>query len=170
MTGSALRVDGAAPLVALCDGGPTGDGHVVALAAEPYVRQLRSRGGQRSGCLPLSARSSRRTPRKECELAKCPCDNALVPPTGRDDNSQGADCVWVRLLGTFSLTLGNRAAGPWARPSARRLCELVLVSPGRRIGREAACEALFPHLGSAAGSKRATEGALRREDRSVGPG
>jgi DNA-binding SARP family transcriptional activator len=30
------------------------------------------------------------------------------------------------------------------------LCELVLVSPGRRIGREAACEALFPHLGSAA--------------------
>ncbi len=56
----------------------------------------------------------------------------------------------MRLLGAFSLTLGNRAAGPWARPSARRLCELVLVSPERRIGREAACEALFPHLGSAA--------------------
>ena len=38
-------------------------------------------------------------------------------------------------------------AGPWARPSAKRLAELVLVSPGRRIGKEAACEALFPNLG-----------------------
>lgn len=38
------------------------------------------------------------------------------------------------------------AAGPWARPSARRLCELVLVSPGWRTGRRAACEALFPQL------------------------
>ena len=48
------------------------------------------------------------------------------------------------------MTLGERTAGPWARPSARRLCELVLVSPGRRIGREVACEALFPGLGPAA--------------------
>ena len=44
------------------------------------------------------------------------------------------------------MTLGERTAGPWARPSARRRCELVLVSPGRRIGREVACEALFPGL------------------------
>jgi DNA-binding SARP family transcriptional activator len=73
-----------------------------------------------------------------------------VLATGGDDNAQGADRVRARLLGTFSLTLGDRAAGPWARPSARRLYELVLVSPGRRIGREAACEALFPHLGPAA--------------------
>ncbi|HTW07507.1 MAG TPA: AAA family ATPase, partial [Acidimicrobiales bacterium] len=53
----------------------------------------------------------------------------------------------ARLLGPFSVTLGEQTAGPWVRPSARRLCELVLVSPGRRIGREAACEALFPGLG-----------------------
>ena len=50
----------------------------------------------------------------------------------------------------FSVTLGERTAGPWARPSARRLCGLVLVSPGWRIGREEACEALFPGLGPAA--------------------
>ena len=34
----------------------------------------------------------------------------------------------------------------WPRPSARRLCQLVLISPGRRISRESAREALFPSL------------------------
>jgi DNA-binding SARP family transcriptional activator len=60
------------------------------------------------------------------------------------------------LLGPFSLTLEGVAAGPWARPSARRLCELVLVSPGWRIGREVACEVLFPQLeaGAAANALR----------------
>ena len=36
--------------------------------------------------------------------------------------------------------------GPWPRPSAKRLCELVLLSPGRCITRDRACEELFPHL------------------------
>ncbi|MGA2802951.1 MAG: AAA family ATPase [Acidimicrobiales bacterium] len=53
----------------------------------------------------------------------------------------------AKLLGPFSITLGDRSAGPWARPSAKRVCELLLVSPGRRVGREAACEMLFPNLG-----------------------
>ncbi len=48
--------------------------------------------------------------------------------------------------GPFSVTSGGVAAGPWARPSARRLCELVLVSPGWRIERQVACEVLFPQL------------------------
>ncbi|HXW79107.1 MAG TPA: AAA family ATPase, partial [Acidimicrobiales bacterium] len=52
----------------------------------------------------------------------------------------------AKLLGLFSLSLGGRGAGPWARPSARRLVQLVLISPGRRILREAACQALFPQL------------------------
>ncbi len=63
------------------------------------------------------------------------------------------DCALVdeagfhaRLLGPFSVTRGPLTAGPWERPSARRLLQLVLVSPGRRIGREAASEALFPQL------------------------
>ncbi len=34
-------------------------------------------------------------------------------------------------------------AGPWERPPAKRLCELVLVSPGRRVSRDLACEVLF---------------------------
>jgi DNA-binding SARP family transcriptional activator len=54
------------------------------------------------------------------------------------------------LLGPFSITLGERSAGRWRRPSAKRLCELVLVSPGRRVGRGAACDELFANLGPAA--------------------
>src|SRR6202021_2406751 len=44
------------------------------------------------------------------------------------------------------MTAGNQAAGPWPRPSARRLCALLLVSPGRRVTRDLACEELFPRL------------------------
>jgi len=58
----------------------------------------------------------------------------------------GQPGVAVRLLGPFAVTSGGREAGPWPRPTARRLCQLVLVSPGRRVGREAACDALFPGL------------------------
>lgn len=41
---------------------------------------------------------------------------------------------------------GDLVAGPWPRPSARRLCALLLVSPGRRVSRDLACEELFPRL------------------------
>ena len=58
----------------------------------------------------------------------------------------GGLTVQVRLLGPFSVVSGGRAAGPWPRPSARRLCQLVLVSPGRRVSRDLACEELFPGL------------------------
>ena len=54
--------------------------------------------------------------------------------------------VQVRLIGPLSVVSGGRAAGPWPRPSARRLCQLVLVSPGRRVSRDLACEELFPGL------------------------
>jgi class 3 adenylate cyclase len=65
------------------------------------------------------------------EEAKCP---------------QGAQAARVRLLGPFSVTVGGRTAGPWPRPSARRLCELVVMTPGRRVTRDLACEELFPGL------------------------
>src|SRR5215470_646634 len=60
------------------------------------------------------------------------------------DNGEVA--VRVRLLGPFSVVSGGRAAGPWPRPSARRLCQLVLVSPGRRVSRDLVCEELFADL------------------------
>ena len=66
-------------------------------------------------------------------------------PAQGGDHPGGA--VFVTLLGRFTISVAGRAAGPWPRPTARRLCELVLVSPGRRVSREAACEALFPNLG-----------------------
>ena len=60
--------------------------------------------------------------------------------------SAAGQAVQVRLLGEFAITAGDRAAGPWPRPSARRLCALLLVSPGRRVTRDLACEELFPRL------------------------
>jgi adenylate cyclase len=54
--------------------------------------------------------------------------------------------VQVTLLGPFSIAARGRVVSEWPRPSARRLCELVLVSPGRRVSRDLACEELFPRL------------------------
>ncbi len=56
------------------------------------------------------------------------------------------DPVRVTLLGPFSIKMGERSAGPWYRPPARRLCELVMVSPGFRVGREVARNLLFAEL------------------------
>src|SRR6201995_5259543 len=66
----------------------------------------------------------------------------------RDNRDVSAETapVRVRLLGPFSVTSAGREAGPWPRPTARGLCQLVLVSPGRRISRDLACEELFPGL------------------------
>ena len=61
-------------------------------------------------------------------------------------HAPAGQAVQVRLLGEFAITAGDRAAGPWPRPSARRLCALLLVSPGRRVSRDLACEELFPRL------------------------
>ena len=64
----------------------------------------------------------------------------------RDVGGSGVARVRVTLLGRFAITRGERSAGPWYRPSAKRLCELVMLSPDRRIGRENARELLFAHL------------------------
>ena len=59
----------------------------------------------------------------------------------------------VRLLGRFAVIVGGQSIRTWPRPSARRLCQLVLVSPGRRVSRESACEALFPLLSPEAAAR-----------------
>ena len=61
-----------------------------------------------------------------------------------------SDLLRVTLLGPFTIKLGERMAGPWYRPPAKRLCELVMVSPGLRVGREVARELLFADLAPAA--------------------
>src|SRR4029077_5009297 len=58
----------------------------------------------------------------------------------------GDVAVRLRPLVPFSVVSGGRAAGPWPGPSARRLCQLVLVSPGRRVSRDLVCDELFPDL------------------------
>jgi class 3 adenylate cyclase/tetratricopeptide (TPR) repeat protein len=65
---------------------------------------------------------------------------------GIAQDAPAGQAVRVRLLGQFAITAGERVAGPWPRPSARRLCALLLVSPGHRVSRDLACEELFPRL------------------------
>ena len=65
----------------------------------------------------------------------------------------------VKVLGQFSVSVQHRSAGPWPRPTAKRLCELVLLSPGRSISRDLACDELFPDLGPN-GAARALSKAL----------
>ncbi len=68
----------------------------------------------------------------------------MVAETARD--APVGQAVQVTLLGQFSIAARGRVVGEWPRPSARRLCELVLVSPGRRVSRDLACDELFPQL------------------------
>jgi class 3 adenylate cyclase/DNA-binding SARP family transcriptional activator len=69
-----------------------------------------------------------------------------VPQPVLEPVQQPVRAVRARLLGGFAITAGARVAEPWPRPSARRLCALLLVSPGRRVTRDLACEELFPRL------------------------
>ena len=74
-----------------------------------------------------------------------------MPDNGRVEADQANDpsesrVAQVKLLGPFSVTWAGTSAGPWPRPSAKRLCELVLVSPGRRVSRDHVCAELFADL------------------------
>ena len=73
-------------------------------------------------------------------------DKMVSVVASRTDDHCCPTVLEVRLLGRFLIAAGSRSTGPWPRPSARRLCQLVLISPGRRVTRDAACEALFPSL------------------------
>jgi class 3 adenylate cyclase/tetratricopeptide (TPR) repeat protein len=72
---------------------------------------------------------------------------------GITQDAPAGQTVRVRLLGQFAITAGDRAVGPWPRPSARRLCALLLVSPGCRVSRDLACEELFPRLAPRAAAR-----------------
>lgn len=58
--------------------------------------------------------------------------------------------VRVQLLGGFRVELPDgRVAGPWSRPSARRLFQIVVLRDRRRVGREEVAELLFSDLAPA---------------------
>ena len=58
-----------------------------------------------------------------------------------------AAALRVDLLGGFRVELPDgRVAGPWERPSARRLVQVLLLREQRRIGREELADLLFPDL------------------------
>jgi len=66
------------------------------------------------------------------------------------DEALGDGRLRVTLLGPFDIKLSDRSVGRWYRPPAKRLCELVLASPGLRVGREVARDLLFAELEPAA--------------------
>ena len=81
-----------------------------------------------------------------------------------ETDALAVDRVRVTLLGPFSIKLDERCAGPWYRPAARRLCELLMLTPSHRLGREAAREFLFPKLAPvASASALSTALSLARE-------
>ncbi len=65
--------------------------------------------------------------------------------------------VTVTLLGSFTIGHDGRSAGPWSRPPAKRLCELLMLAPDHRLRREALQEMLFSKL-----APRASANALSR--------
>jgi class 3 adenylate cyclase len=71
----------------------------------------------------------------------------------RGKGPPGPNVVTVNLLGPFTISVCGRAAGPWPRPTAKRLCELVFLSPGWRVSRDLAREELFPGLDAHAGAR-----------------
>jgi hypothetical protein len=77
----------------------------------------------------------------------------------------------MRRLVRFVVTSEGRSIRTWTRPNARRLCQLVLVSAGRRIIRESACEALFPSLSpeAAARSLYKAQSTARKALKELGP-
>src|ERR1700722_20191212 len=97
----------------------------------------------------LFPRCSRRCVGKSCgNVGPCPDNGCVVAGTARD--APVGQAVQVTLLGPFSIAARGRVVSEWPRPSARRLCELVLVSPGRRVSRDLACEELFSSIDSRA--------------------
>ena len=70
--------------------------------------------------------------------------------------------VRVRLLGPFSVVSGGRAVGPWPRPSARRLCQLVLLHGRAAWALEAAAEGRTDEVAAVLGRHFAAAGEPER--------
>ena len=75
-----------------------------------------------------------------------------MPAQAGDAHGPDHGPLQAKLLGPFVISLGDKRAGPWPRPTAKRLCQLLLVSADRRISREAAYAAMFPRLNRPAAS------------------
>ena len=75
-----------------------------------------------------------------------------MPAPAGDSEDPSDQLLRAKLLGPFCISIGDQKA-TWARPPAKRLCELVLLSPERRIAKEVACEALFAGLAAPAVAK-----------------
>jgi DNA-binding SARP family transcriptional activator len=81
----------------------------------------------------------------------------------------GPPVVTARLLGEFAVEVGPRCVADWPRPPARRLVQLLLLAPGRRVLRAEAMEALAPGAPPERG-RRALSKALSQARQALGEG
>ena len=82
--------------------------------------------------VPEPPRGCRRRPRFRYALTT-KRHNGGMPGEEFGGPCEPAMAVRATLLGAFSISSGSHIAGPWPRPSAKRLCELVLVSRGEGL-------------------------------------
>ena len=74
--------------------------------------------------------------------------------SGRERVSVGGEVVRVRLLGGFSVAVGNRTIeeDAWRLRKAAALVKLLALAPGHRLHREQLMDLLWPELGKKAAS------------------
>ena len=139
-----------APVDGRCQG-PVPGQHGSGRADSSALEGAREDGAPRRCMCNPNPSACRRSAKGQCArgsgMRQCPCALPAGDARGPSDH-----LLRAKMLGPFCISLGDQKA-IWARPPAKRLCELVLLSPGRRISKDAVCEALYPGLAPLAAAK-----------------
>ena len=78
----------------------------------------------------------------------CPPANLDDIPCSIDPSVRGSETVRVKLLGTFTISVGSRiiSQDEWRPKKAANLIKLLVLAPGHRLHREQVMKALWPDL------------------------
>ena len=103
----------------------------------------------------------------------CPPANLDDIPCSIDPSGRGSETVRVKLLGTFTISVGSRiiSQDEWRLKKAANLIKLLALAPGHSLHREQLMEALWPELGTNAASnnlRRVLHSARKTLDPAVG--
>jgi DNA-binding SARP family transcriptional activator len=84
----------------------------------------------------------------------CPPPNLDDIPCSIDPSGRGSETVRVKLLGTFTISVGSRTISQdeWRLRKAANLIKLLALAPAHHLHREQLMEALWPDLGTNAAS------------------
>ncbi len=84
----------------------------------------------------------------------CPPPNLDDIPCSIDPSGRGSETVRIKLLGTFTISVGSRTISQdeWRLRKAANLIKLLALAPAHHLHREQLVEALWPDLGTNAAS------------------